>query len=101
MFVIGQEQDALGGGFSSPESFIGQLTQLNVWSRELTLEDIESLRMSCEKKMGDVLAWTDLADKMYGAVSDSHIDFCKGNAGQRRGRRTRGRKQCFPVLCNS
>lgn len=76
-FIVGQEQDKLGGGFSSTETFIGQLSQLNVWDRELSLEDIESLRLSCKKNIGDVVSWADLSGTLQGSVKDSPIDFCK------------------------
>lgn len=92
MFVIGQEQDSVGGGFSSPESFIGQLSQLNVWSRELSLDDIEALRLSCQKQLGDVIAWPDVSGKLQGAVTDSPVEFCKG-------KRRRGRRNCIPLPC--
>ncbi|XP_052776199.1 sushi, von Willebrand factor type A, EGF and pentraxin domain-containing protein 1-like isoform X1 [Mya arenaria] len=77
VFVIGQEQDSLGGDFNSAETFIGQLSQLNVWSRELSLTDIENLRTSCEKVMGDVISWTDTSGHVYGMVSETPIEFCK------------------------
>ncbi|XP_053395851.1 sushi, von Willebrand factor type A, EGF and pentraxin domain-containing protein 1-like [Mercenaria mercenaria] len=76
-FVVGQEQDSLGGGFSSPESFIGQISQLNMWGRALSLGDIESLRLNCTKQMGDVISWADVSGKMQGAVTDSPVEFCK------------------------
>ncbi|KAL3867860.1 hypothetical protein ACJMK2_040706, partial [Sinanodonta woodiana] len=76
-FIIGQEQDSLGGDFSSVESFIGQLTQLNMWDYELPLTEIESLRMSCNKKLGNVIAWSDVTSTMKGSLSDSPAEFCK------------------------
>jgi len=99
MFVIGQEQDSLGGGFSSIESFIGQLTQLNVWSRELSFEEIAALRLSCNKQVGDVIAWVDISGKAMGSVLDTPIHFCEGNARRRKSRLRRN--QCLPVSCNS
>ena len=33
--VLGQEQDTVGGGFDSTQSFKGMLTNVNVWSYEL------------------------------------------------------------------
>ncbi|KAL3867863.1 hypothetical protein ACJMK2_040709 [Sinanodonta woodiana] len=76
-FIIGQEQDSLGGDFSSVESFIGQLTQLNMWDYELPLTEIESLRFSCKKKLGNVIAWSDVTSAMKGSLSDSPAEFCK------------------------
>jgi len=105
--VIGQEQDSVGGGFNSAETFVGQLTQLNVWSRELSLKDIENLRTSCEKRMGDVIAWTDVHGSVAGAVVEEPIDFCKGNQRHAEGtgslsryrNRTREKHACLPMPC--
>jgi hypothetical protein len=57
--VIGQEQDA-GGAFSQPESFVGLLTNLNLWSKELTFTQIENMIVTCDKVIGDVIAWPDV-----------------------------------------
>lgn len=91
--MIGQEQDSLGGGFSSPESFIGKLTQLHVWSRELSLEDIENLRQSCRKQTGDVISWADISGKLQGSVTDSPVEFCRGKRFKKRWR------NCIPLRC--
>ncbi|XP_074871729.1 adhesion G protein-coupled receptor D2 isoform X2 [Carettochelys insculpta] len=45
-FIIGQDQDSLGGTFKEKESFSGNITDLNVWRRELSSEQIERVR-SC------------------------------------------------------
>ena len=91
-FVVGQEQDTLGGGFSAPESFIGKLTQMNVWGQELPLATIESLRLSCDKQLGDVIAWPDISLGLKGAVTDNPVDFCKG--------KWRNRRRCIPLNCS-
>jgi hypothetical protein len=52
--VIGQEQD-VGGAFSQPESFVGLLTNLNLWSKELTFTQIENMIVTCDKVIGDVI----------------------------------------------
>ena len=31
--VSGQEQDSEGGGFSEPQSFVGEMTGVNIWNR--------------------------------------------------------------------
>ena len=90
--MIGQEQDSLGGGFSSPESFIGKLSQLNVWGSELPLNKIESLRLSCEKQLGDVIAWPDISQGIKGSVVDQPVDFCKG--------KWKNRRKCIPLSCS-
>ncbi|XP_052257236.1 sushi, von Willebrand factor type A, EGF and pentraxin domain-containing protein 1-like isoform X1 [Dreissena polymorpha] len=77
VFVIGQEQDSLGGDFNSAETFIGKITQLNMWSREFTSAEIDKLRLSCGRQLGNVIAWTDISGNVFGAVRESPTDFCK------------------------
>ena len=90
-FIIGQEQDEIGGGFSSSESFIGQISQLNMWGRVLTLDEIEALRQNCSVKAGDIIAWADVSGKSHGAVSDTPVEFCRGKAYKR------CRQKCIPI----
>ncbi|XP_021351273.1 sushi, von Willebrand factor type A, EGF and pentraxin domain-containing protein 1-like [Mizuhopecten yessoensis] len=74
-FVVGQEQDP--EGFSSSESFIGQLTRLNIWSNELPLTTIDEMRISCDVKQGDVIAWADVQSDMRGTLSAEPANFCR------------------------
>ena len=41
--VLGQEQDSVGGGFDSTQSFQGTLTNVNVWSYVLPASLCQSL----------------------------------------------------------
>ncbi|XP_070807189.1 serum amyloid P-component-like [Pituophis catenifer annectens] len=38
--ILGQEQDTFGGGFDVRQCFIGELTQVNMWPRVLTTDEI-------------------------------------------------------------
>ncbi|KAK6179269.1 hypothetical protein SNE40_011671 [Patella caerulea] len=77
MFVIGQEQDDVGGKFSSSESFVGSLTHLNVWDQELPLTTIDDMRVSCNKYSGNLLAWPDVFKGLHGSLRDSPSTFCE------------------------
>ncbi|XP_069128762.1 sushi, von Willebrand factor type A, EGF and pentraxin domain-containing protein 1-like [Argopecten irradians] len=74
-FVVGQEQDP--EGFSSSESFIGELTRLNIWSTELPLTTIDLMRISCDVEQGDVIAWADIQSGMRGTLSAEPANFCR------------------------
>ncbi|XP_066980291.1 uncharacterized protein [Macrobrachium rosenbergii] len=50
VYIIGQEQDELGGGFQRDQSYSGEITQLNIWSRELDKITIQKVEM----KISDV-----------------------------------------------
>ncbi|MDI3324328.1 LamG domain-containing protein [Pontibacterium granulatum] len=42
-FVLGQEQDAYGGGFSSSQSFEGLMDELKIYNRTLSASDISAI----------------------------------------------------------
>ncbi|CAN8028078.1 unnamed protein product [Ixodes persulcatus] len=76
--VLGQEQDVRGGDFSVSESFSGELTQVNIWSKVLNASEITSLLNRCSFYHGDVVAWTDFLENLRGKVLRSASAFCRG-----------------------
>ena len=48
--IIGQDQDTIGGFFDSNQAFSGELTQVGLWSRILSNEEIDSLA-NCSSNM--------------------------------------------------
>lgn len=38
--VLGQDQDLRGEGFNPVESFVGSMSQLNIWDRVLTPQQV-------------------------------------------------------------
>lgn len=38
--VLGQDQDQRGEGFNPVESFVGSISQLNIWDRVLTPQQV-------------------------------------------------------------
>ncbi|XP_055587381.1 sushi, von Willebrand factor type A, EGF and pentraxin domain-containing protein 1-like [Uranotaenia lowii] len=77
LFVIGQEQDLLGGGFSESESFVGKLAYLDLWSRALHAYEVIDFYHSCEPYQGDLIKWTDLKSKVVGNVRIQRSEFCR------------------------
>ena len=61
-FVLGQEQDEVGKNYSASEAFIGNLSQLNIWSYELSASDIADMARHAENFIGNVIAWPDFYD---------------------------------------
>ncbi|KAL7978237.1 hypothetical protein Chor_014776 [Crotalus horridus] len=41
--VLGQDQDTFGGGFDINQSFMGDMSEVNVWSQMLTTDDVRLL----------------------------------------------------------
>ena len=68
VLVLGQEQDSPGGHFSAAESFRGQLTRFNIWSRFLNESDVNKVMNSCLEQIGDVVAWSDFYPGIHGFV---------------------------------
>ena len=64
--MVGQEQDSPGGHFSAAESFKGQLTRLNMWSKILTEDDVNEVMNSCVDSIGDLVAWADFYTGIHG-----------------------------------
>ncbi|MGH0158069.1 UNVERIFIED_CONTAM: hypothetical protein FKN15_073952, partial [Acipenser sinensis] len=68
--VLGQDQDQKGEGFNPVESFVGSISQLNIWNSSLSPEQIKALASSCPKELrrGNVLAWPDFLTGIVGRV---------------------------------
>ncbi|XP_023804740.1 sushi, von Willebrand factor type A, EGF and pentraxin domain-containing protein 1 isoform X3 [Oryzias latipes] len=70
--VLGQDQDQKGEGFNPVESFVGSISQLNIWDRVLTPQQIKVLASSCPAfhvtHRGNVLAWPDFLNGIVGRV---------------------------------
>ncbi|KAM6949553.1 LOW QUALITY PROTEIN: sushi, von Willebrand factor type A, EGF and pentraxin domain-containing protein 1 [Aplochiton taeniatus] len=70
--VLGQDQDQRGEGFNPVESFVGSISQLNIWDRVLTPQQIKVLASSCPVShvthRGNVLAWPDFLAGVVGRV---------------------------------
>ncbi|XP_070546223.1 uncharacterized protein [Ptychodera flava] len=54
--VLGQEQDAIGGGYDKNQALVGSFTHFNMWSRVLPEDVISELERKCSLR-GDVFAW--------------------------------------------
>ena len=60
--VLGQEQDSVGGGFDSSQSFQGMLSHVNLWDRVLPGVRIQEMSKSCgpdDQYDGNVYKWLD------------------------------------------
>jgi hypothetical protein len=57
-WVLGQDQDSVGGGFQIKDSFQGELAEVNVWGRVITKQEIAWFSTDCQRRMnGDVKSW--------------------------------------------
>ncbi|NXC99140.1 AGRD2 protein, partial [Certhia familiaris] len=56
-FIIGQDQDSLGGTFRAKESFSGNITDLNIWQKVLSTKQIEKVRSCWVVEQDLVFGW--------------------------------------------
>ncbi|XP_078367062.1 neuronal pentraxin-2-like isoform X1 [Oculina patagonica] len=66
--VLGQEQDSVGGTFDAGQSFIGEMTGVNIWDRAINDTEIMRMSQSCLTGVGNVFQWSDLKAHLKGAV---------------------------------
>ena len=64
--VLGQDQDAVAGGFDASQSFQGSLTNVNVWSYVLSANAIKNLSKSWLSGVGNMYKWTDFIHGVKG-----------------------------------
>ncbi|XP_078699951.1 neuronal pentraxin-2-like [Branchiostoma floridae x Branchiostoma belcheri] len=69
VFILGQEQDTLGGGFDANQSFSGELSGVNLWDRVLSPAEIGAGWAVFCNHHGNVIDWdtTDIA--VFGETS--------------------------------
>ncbi|XP_073232293.1 C-reactive protein 1.4-like [Porites lutea] len=81
VLVLGQEQDKPGGGFDQKQSFIGELTNVQLWNYVIPLQEINDLALfflcNAYSKSGNVLAWFDIVQgSLNGSVTLIALSKC-------------------------
>uniref|UniRef100_A0A663MY70 Adhesion G protein-coupled receptor D2 n=1 Tax=Athene cunicularia TaxID=194338 RepID=A0A663MY70_ATHCN len=107
-FIIGQDQDSLGGTFKEKESFSGNITDLHIWQKVLGTEQIEKVRSCWVVEQDLVFGWSSKALEVESSVEEvraqflcpgeSHglaasAPFCSGGAARRDSPRSRSHPQ--------
>ncbi|NXB52746.1 AGRD2 protein, partial [Leucopsar rothschildi] len=67
-FIIGQDQDSLGGTFRAKESFSGNITDLHIWQKVLSTEQIEKVRSCWVVQQDLVFGWSSNALEVESTV---------------------------------
>ncbi|XP_028298630.1 GATA zinc finger domain-containing protein 14-like [Gouania willdenowi] len=76
VFILGQEQDSVGGLFDVTQSFLGELSDLQLWSRVLSVSEV-SAQASCGRhSQGDVLSWSEDNLELHGGLALLPFDGC-------------------------
>ena len=72
MLVLGQEQDSVGGSFAAGQSFIGEMTGVNIWDHVIKDQEIMRMSKSCLTGEGNVYQWRDFKAHVKGSVQITH-----------------------------
>ena len=68
VLVLGQDQDSLGGSFEAIDSFIGEMTGVNIWDHVIRDQEIMRISKSCLTGVGNVFQWRDFKAHVKGSV---------------------------------
>ena len=66
--VLGQEQDSKGGKFEAHQSFIGEMTGVNIWDHVIKDQEIARMSKSCLTEVGNVFQWREFKAHIKGSV---------------------------------
>ncbi|XP_067893624.1 C-reactive protein-like [Heterodontus francisci] len=67
--ILGQDQDSLGGRFELKQSFVGEVTDVNLWSHVLSASAIRAISQGCYAAGGDVIDWAAIRHQSDGTVT--------------------------------
>ncbi|XP_064420194.1 adhesion G-protein coupled receptor D2 [Latimeria chalumnae] len=75
VFIVGQDQDSLGGSFKEREAFSGNITDLNVWSKVLSEDQIAGVRSCCSLKQELIFGWNGSSLEIEPTVEEAKVEF--------------------------
>ncbi|XP_055512113.1 mucosal pentraxin-like [Leucoraja erinacea] len=73
-FTLGQYQSSVGKPFNKRNSFVGEITDVNMWDRVLNANEIESFNDRCYRGGGNIINWGTTAFTKGGdfVIKDNH-----------------------------
>ncbi|XP_061557540.1 chromobox protein homolog 6 [Phycodurus eques] len=69
VLILGQEQDSLGGGFDSTQALVGELSQMGLWNRVLSADQVASLARCRMLTQDSVAPWIERGVEVYGGAT--------------------------------
>nr|XP_056719772.1 neuronal pentraxin-1-like [Euleptes europaea] len=76
VFVLGQEQDTLGGRFDATQAFIGEISDFNMWGHILTPGEVYKMATCTSDLGGDLINWTESSVELHGGVVKLPFNAC-------------------------
>lgn len=68
-WVLGQDQDSVGGGFQIGDAMQGEMTEVNIWKDVLSEKEIIEFSSSCQSNLkGNVKSWENFKYGVKGEV---------------------------------
>lgn len=73
-------QDTLGGGFDATQAYVGELANLNIWNRKLSVAEIYNLA-TCNSRApaGNVFSWTENNIEIFGGATKWTFEPCRSH----------------------
>lgn len=71
-----RSQDSMGGRFDVTQSFMGELADLQFWSRVLTASEIYSQATCSSHLVGDVISWSEELVELHGGLTEHPFEPC-------------------------
>ncbi|XP_078507076.1 neuronal pentraxin-2-like [Lissotriton helveticus] len=76
VFILGQEQDTLGGRFDATQAYVGEMSDFNMWSHALTPSEIFDLATCASHATGDIIEWTETSMELHGGATKLPFNSC-------------------------
>ncbi|XP_066283061.1 adhesion G protein-coupled receptor L2-like [Branchiostoma lanceolatum] len=75
-WILGQDQDSLGGGFDRKQAFSGEMSRVNLWDSVLSPTEIGTNWTTFCSHQGNVINWTNTEVHVFGDASFAQYDHC-------------------------
>ncbi|XP_072884037.1 neuronal pentraxin-2-like isoform X2 [Hemitrygon akajei] len=79
IFILGQEQDSVGGLFDATQAFVGNLSDFNMWDRVLEPAELRQLTACEVRAVGNLLTWTADGVELRGGAVGFPSHPCQGS----------------------
>ncbi|XP_078059604.1 C-reactive protein-like [Mustelus asterias] len=74
--ILGQEQDSVGGAFDIRQSFVGEITDVNMWNHVLPACKIKAVSQGYYSAEGNIIDWAKIHFTVKGKVKIKNSNDC-------------------------
>ncbi|XP_072373708.1 C-reactive protein-like [Scyliorhinus torazame] len=76
--ILGQEQDKVRGGFDTVQSFVGEITDVNMWDHALKACEVKTISQGLHCAGGNIISWASVRFIAKGTVHIKNNNDCTG-----------------------